>query len=66
MMTVIEGHHSLEGVAGASGIPLHRVMATSRNLVNAELAAERETPYYLTEDGFERLRKRKRTPPAGS
>ena len=66
MMTVIENHHSLEEVAGVSGIPLYLVRATTRDLINAGLAVERNTLFYLTEDGSERLRKRERTSPPGS
>lgn len=48
MMTVLKDHHSLEEVAGVSGIPLYLVRATARDLINAGLAVERDTLYYPT------------------
>ncbi len=66
MMTVIEDHHSLEEVAGVSGVPLYLVRATARDLINAGLAVERDTLYYLTDDGSARLKKMKGRSPAGS
>ena len=57
MMTVIENHHSLEEVAGVSGIPLYLVRATTRDLINAGLAVERNALFYLTDDGSAGLKK---------
>ncbi len=66
LMTVIEDHHSLEEVAGVSGIPLYLVRATARDLINAGLAVEKDVLYYLTEDGSARLKKARSDSPTGA
>lgn len=64
-MTAIAEHHSLEEVATVTDIPLFLVRATARDLINAGLAVERDSLYYLTDDGALRLSKTKSGSPAG-
>lgn len=55
VVAALENPRSPRDIGQAAGLPIYRVRATLRELVEADLANEQDGLYNLTESGKERL-----------